>query len=105
MTVRRVLCGWFAVALAPVCLAQANVSGQVLGTVQATLDHCSQAYPEEAKQFEQYGSLLTREMSPQDLAKLRQTPQFRQAYSSTAETLAKMAKEDLSASCKAALQQ
>ena len=69
-------------ALAGPVLAQADTPGpdaRKLGVTESILDYCTKAYPSSADKIRYEIQLLTRGASPQALAKLRSSDEYRRA--------------------------
>ena len=81
-----VVCGVLSVP----CLSQTETEqtgteapdARALGTTEAILNYCTQADPADADKYRAQQKLLTAGASPEELDKLRNSDEYRQAYDS-----------------------
>jgi hypothetical protein len=77
------LCGLMSVP----CLAQTGSEApdaRALGTTEAILNYCTQADPADADKYQAQQKLLAAGASQEELDKLRNSDEYRQAYDSVA---------------------
>lgn len=99
MTIHRLLCCCLAAALSQAAVAESSVNGQALGQVEGILTFCSKLDPQLAKAGSERSSLLTNQVSPEDLAKIRNSAEYKQAYASVSAELAKADRQKAAETC------
>ena len=100
MKLHRIVCLCAAIVLPQVSWAELTFTGTALATVQATIDFCAQTQAHDAKRFQEYSALLVRDASQEELAKIRDTSEYKAAYELISDELAKVTKEHAKASCR-----
>ena len=93
-----------ALAVSQLALGGTEVNQQSLGTAQATVDFCAQIKPGEAVRFQQQTGILVSDLSTDELAKLRNTDDYKAAYAATNAALGKVDVQDAAKACDAFLQ-
>ena len=76
-----------------------SVSAPALGTIEATLDFCARVNPKAAEQYWQQAKALLQGVSDKTAAEIRKSDEYRQAYDSTAEMIAKVPEQDALRTC------
>ena len=91
-------------AVSQLALGETEVNRQSLGTVQATVDFCAQIKPGDAARFQQQAGVLVSGLSEDDLAKLRNAVDYKEAYASVNVALSKVDPLDAALACDQFLQ-
>jgi hypothetical protein len=101
MKVSRTLLLCAAIALPGLASANSEISPQAVGIVQAVLDFCAKVDPKDAASFQAQGRKLTGGLSEHDLASLRGTPEYQDAFAGISDALGKSAPKDAARTCAA----
>ena len=103
MKLHRIVCVCAAIVLPQVSLAGLPFTGQALATAQATIDFCAQVHPEQAKKYQEHAKLLVRDSSEEEVAKLRKTSEYKEAYEWVTGELAKVTRDESTTACRGLL--
>lgn len=98
MKIHCILC---AAAIAFPQLAQAELpfTTQSLGTVDATVDFCVRAHPAAAMKYQQQARLMVREVSEEGVDKVRNSDEYKAAYTQASAALRELHKQDAEQAC------
>jgi HPt (histidine-containing phosphotransfer) domain-containing protein len=89
-----------AAALAQHAMAQApTISAPALAATEATLDFCARVDPKSAPQYWDQGKSLVQGLDAKAAAEIRNSDEYRQAYDSTAQMLARTAPDEAVRAC------
>jgi hypothetical protein len=88
-----------ALALAPLALAKLTMSPQSLGQVEATLKFCSGVNPKAEAKYKEFGKMLVKEATEDELKKVRASSEYKESYDSITEELGKAPKDKAVESC------
>jgi hypothetical protein len=99
MKIHRLL--WAAAALPLLQLARADVpfSTHSLGMLEATLAYCARSDPDSALKYQERATRLVRGMLEAELVKARDTQEYKESYSSIADTLSGAPKDQVKETC------
>ena len=78
---------------------QPEISAQALAATEATLDHCAQVDAKSAALYWEQGKSLVQGVSQDAVAKIRNSDEYRQAYDSTAEMIARVPQAEALNAC------
>jgi hypothetical protein len=98
MKIPAILC-LSAMALTPLALAKLTMSPQSLGQVEATLKFCSGVNPKAEAKYKEFGKMLVKEATDEELKKVRASSEYKESYDSITEQLAKAPKDKAVESC------
>ena len=92
---------WVAAALSVTQLALADVpfSSHSLGMLESTLAFCAESNSTAAPKYQERATLMVRGIPEKELAKARDTEEYKGAYSSIASALAAVPKEQVEKTC------
>lgn len=85
-------------------LAKMPFSNEMFGKVEATLDYCAHIDSASAARYQQKKKDMVKDVPEEEVAAARKTDEYKKSYDELSAELAKMAKEDVSSGCAAALQ-
>src|SRR5271169_2178552 len=102
MKIRAVLC-LSALAVAPLALAKLTMPPQTLGQIEGTLKFCTDANPKAEAKYKEFGKMLVKEATEEELKKARASSEYKEAYDSITEQLGKVPKDKAVESCTAFL--
>lgn len=102
MRIRYLLCA--AIALPPLALAEIAVSGDSLGTAQGMVDFCAQLNPAAAAKLKDQAGQLVRGVPEREVAKLRRTAAYQEAYQSVSAELDQVPAQEALVACNGFLQ-
>lgn len=88
-----------ALAFSQLALGETEVNHQSLGAVQAAVDFCMQVKPGDATKYQQQAGYLVSGLSEVELSKLRSADDYKEAYASTKEALAKVDAHEAAKAC------
>jgi hypothetical protein len=106
MKIRATFCLTVLTALALASLAMANkltMPPQSLGQIEGTLKFCSDVNPKAEAQYKEFGKMLVKEATEEELKKVRTSSEYKEAYDSITEQLGKVPKNKAAESCTAFL--
>jgi hypothetical protein len=95
-----------AAALVPgaaVRAAEPPPSGQVLGAVEAIVEHCIKADAASAARYAQQLKIVVRDADEKALAEVRQSDEYKQTYQATKEQLGESTGEEARRACASSL--
>jgi hypothetical protein len=98
MKIRAILC-LSALAVAPLALAKLTMPPQALGQIEGTLKFCSDVNPKAEAKYKEFGKMVVREATEEELKKARASSEYKEAYDSITEQLGKVAKDKAVAAC------
>ena len=98
MKIRAILC-LSALAVAPLALAKLTMPPQALGQVEGTLKFCTDINPKAEAKYKEFGKILVKEATEEELKKARASNEYREAYDSIMEQLGKVPKDKAVAAC------
>lgn len=98
MKIHCILCV-AAITFPQFAMAEISSTGQSLGSVQATMDFCSQINPVATTKYQKQVDLMTREVPRQELDKTRQMDEYKTAYEQARTALGKASKQDAVEAC------
>ena len=98
MKIRAILC-LSALAVAPLAMAKLSMTPQALGQVEATLKFCTDANPKAEAKYKEFGKMLVKEATEEELKKARTSSEYKEAYDSITEQLGKVSKDKAVAAC------
>jgi hypothetical protein len=96
---RLLICCAGAVSLNALAADLPSVSPSVLATAEATTDFCAKANPPAADRYREQARPLLRGVSKDQVAEIRASTEYRRAYDSTTELIAKGSQEDALQAC------
>lgn len=99
MKTNRILCLCAAIMFPQLALAELPFTDQSLGTAQATVDFCAQIDPGTATKYQQQVTLLVQGVSEDEVAKIRSTDDYKDAYARASAALAEVSKPDAAEAC------
>ena len=92
---------WLSAALAaPLGFAAESTSPAMLGQMESVLDSCSKANPAAAADYKKQHERLVQGVPDQDLAELRASDAYKNAYREISERFEKASKADAAKTCK-----
>jgi len=92
-----------ALALAPLAPAKLTVTPPALGRIEGTLKFCGDVNPKAEAQYKEFGKMLVKEATEEELKKARASSEYKEAYDSITEQLGKVPKDKAVESCTAFL--
>ena len=78
---------------------QPAISAPGLGATEATLDFCARIDPKSAQQYWEQAKSLLQGLDAKTAGEIRNTDEYRQAYDTTAEMIAKAPHDDAMRAC------
>jgi hypothetical protein len=102
MKIRAMVC-LSALAVAPLALAKLTITSQTLGQLEGTLKFCSDVNPKAEAKYKEFGKMLVKEATEEELKKARASGEYKESYDSITEQLGKAPKDKAVESCKAFL--
>jgi hypothetical protein len=99
MKIYHALCLGAAIALTQFALAELPIPNDELGQKESMLDFCSKANPQSAAKYKERGKALVGNASEKDLAKARDSGEYKDAYSLVKTALGKAPKDDVAKLC------
>lgn len=90
------------------CLSQTQTEppdARALGTTEAILNYCTKADPADADKYQARDKLLIGKASQEDLDELRNSDEYRQAYDSVADFVAKVDEHNAKRVCSESVDQ
>jgi hypothetical protein len=78
-------------------------SGQVLGTIEALLNHCAKVDAASAARYQQRLKLMVQGADEKALAEVRTSDEYREAYQTTTDQLGDVTEEDARRTCSSSL--
>jgi hypothetical protein len=105
MKIRATLCLTVltALALTPLALAKLTMPPQTLGQIEGTLKFCTDVNPKAEAKYKEFGKMLVKEATEEELTKARASSEYKEAYDSITEQLGKVPKDKAVGSCTAFL--
>ena len=98
MKMRTMLC-LGALAVAPLALAKLTMPPQALGQMEGTLKFCTAVNPKGEAKYTEFGKMLVKEATEEELKKARASSEYKEAYDSITEQLGKVPKDKAVAAC------
>ena len=95
----RVLCLAAVLAVPPLAMAELPFTRQGLAQVEATLNFCSQASPQAAEKFKEYGKRLAKGLPSAELEEARKSEEYQKTYEFMTTELGKVAKDEAAKAC------
>jgi hypothetical protein len=89
----------FVFVLPQLALAELPVNHQSLGTVQAVVDFCVQMKPADAAKYQEQAGLLVSGLASEELSRVREADDYKEAYATTKEALSKVDTKDAAKDC------
>ncbi len=80
-------------------LADAPLNPHSLGMMEGSLSACASTDAAEAAKYQAHAAAITRGFTAQELAKMRDTAMYKEAYDQTASALGQAAPEELRRTC------
>ena len=99
MKIYRTLCLGAAIALPQLAQADLPIPAKALGQIEGTLDFCSQLNPKAAAKYKERGKMLVGNASEKDLAKARNSGEYKDSYNWIGDELRKVSKDDAAKAC------
>jgi hypothetical protein len=90
-------------ALAPLAFARLSMTPQSLGQVEGTLHFCSSVNPKADARYKEWGKRLVADASAEELTKVRNSSEYKEAYDSITEQLGKVSPKAATEACTAFL--
>jgi hypothetical protein len=91
-----------ALAVAPLAIAKLTMPPQSLGQMEATLKFCGAVNPKSEANYKEFGKMLVKEATEEELAKARASSEYKESYGTIMEKLGKVAKDKALESCASA---
>jgi hypothetical protein len=104
MRIHRILCLGAALVVPQLALAKLPFSNDAFGTVEGTLDFCSQANPQAAPKYQERKKSLVRDVPEKEVTEARQTQEYKGAYRAVSAELGKVPKDQAVEACTAFLE-
>jgi hypothetical protein len=79
--------------------ADLPVSREVLGQLEATLEHCGRINPGSANLYRQFAKMLTGDATDKELTEARESAEYRDAYDLASDQVGKLPKEEAKKAC------
>jgi hypothetical protein len=98
MKIRAILC-LSALAVAPLALAKLTMTPQTLGQIEGTLKFCSDANPKAEAKYKEFGKMLVKDATEEELKKVRDSGEYKEAYDTITERLGKVPKDKAVGAC------
>jgi hypothetical protein len=86
-------------ALAPLAIAKLSMTPQSLGQVEATLHFCNGVNPKADAKYKEWGKRLVADASAEELTKVRNSSEYKEAYDSITEQLSKVSQKAATEAC------
>ena len=99
MKMYRMLCLAAALALPILALAKLPFTNAGFGQVEGILDFCAQADAQNAPKYQEQKKSLVRDVPENEVEEARKTQEYRDAYDSTSDELAKAPTEKAVKAC------
>jgi hypothetical protein len=99
MKVNRILCLAAALVLPQLALAELPFPNDAFGKTEGILDFCTQVDPQDAPKYQEQKKALVRDVPKKEVEEARQTQEYREAYHSTSDELAKVPKDKAVKAC------
>jgi hypothetical protein len=90
-------------ALTPLAMAKLSMTPQSLGQVEGTLHFCSGVNPKADAKYKEFGKRLVADASAEELNKVRNSSEYKEAYDSITEQLGKASPKAAVEACTAFL--
>lgn len=90
MKTHHALCLCGAVTLSQFGMADASLTVQSLGVSHATVEFCAQLDPATAAKYREQAALMIQGMSTEELARIRSTDAYKEAYAQAKAALGEM---------------
>lgn len=104
MKIHRILCLCAAITLPQLALAERPFTNQSLGTTQSTVDFCARINPGAASKYHEQAGLLVQGVPEQEVAKVRDSDEYKEAYAKASASLGEVAKKDAEEACNSFLE-
>jgi len=101
MKIRRVLCLSFVLVIPQMAFAKLPMPPESLAKIEGTLDFCSEVNPKGAPTYKELKKTLVADASEQELAGVRNSAEYKNAYQDITDQLAKVPQETAIKACKA----
>jgi hypothetical protein len=98
MKLRWIVCV-SALAIAPLALAKLSMPPEALGQVEGTLKFCSGVNPKGEATYKQWGKMLVKEATEEELKKVRESSEYKEAYDAILEELGEIPKDKALKNC------
>jgi hypothetical protein len=100
MKMSRVVCLGMAFGFATLAVAEKPPdSKQGLGQVEAILDYCAKVNPQAATKYKEHKKLLVGDTPDKDVAEIRKSDEYKQAYESVSGELSQASKDEAVKAC------
>jgi len=86
-------------ALAQVAHAEPQLSGAVLGQLEAVLEHCGRVNAANAEGYKSFAKGLTGTATEKELAEARKSAEYREAHAAASEQIGKLPKKEQDKAC------
>ena len=90
-------------AVAPLAWAKLTIAPQALAHIESTLKFCSDVNPKAEAKYKEFGKMLVKEATEEELKKARASSEYKEAYDSITEQLGKVPKDKAVEACTAFL--
>ena len=98
MKIHRILCLSAAIALPQLALAKLPPNS-ALGQVEGTLDFCAHVDSQSAAKYVDHKKLLVRDVPETEVAEVRKSQEYKDAYDAIGEALGKVPKDQAVKAC------
>jgi hypothetical protein len=99
MKIRAMFCLTVLAAATPLAIAKLTMAPQSLGHVEATLNFCGDINPKGAAAYKEFGKMLVKEATEEELKKVRASSEYKENYDSVTKQLAEAPKDQALQSC------
>jgi hypothetical protein len=103
LKILHIACLSAALSLPPLSLAELPLPNDAFGRNEAAFDFCSQVDSKEAANYQKYKKALVRGASNEEIAKARESSEYKDAYNLVIDELGKAPKEQTIKACSASL--